>query len=128
MTSYNQTKFMSPQNGQFYANDGSIVNLADLLANAKRMYITDAKQVLEGAGIFIGISFPSKNEAEINIYDEVVDGTPTATKKLIPTLTCNSNNEAVFVFPHPQPFSDGLYVDIGTLDYAIVQYVSKEEV
>lgn len=116
-----------PHNGRFVKEDGTAVNLANLLAGASREYLTDPTQLVEGKGILIGFSFTSKNGASLKVYDEVVDVLPTETKRLIPDITCDSDNEAIFIFPPPHPFSEGLYIDPDILDYVIVHYLTGGE-
>jgi hypothetical protein len=116
-----------PNNGRFIKEDGTAVNIANLLAGSTRSYITEPTQLVEGKGILIGFSFTSKNEANLKVYDEIVNETPTETKRLIPDIICDSDNEAVFIFPPPHPFSEGLYIDPDTLDYIIVHYLAEEE-
>ncbi len=116
-----------PNNGRFIKEDGTTVNLASLLAGATRAYLIEPTQLAVGRGIFIGCSFTSKDGASLKVYDEIVDGTLTETKRLIPDLICDSDNEAVFIFPPPHPFNEGLYIDFNILDYVIVHYLIEEE-
>ena len=85
------TDEMSPMTGRFLREDGTPINIADLLArNIKAVRITESGQVVEGPCWVMGYSLVTVNPSSLTIYDEVVDGSPTDSKKVYPTVSWDS--------------------------------------
>ena len=80
--------------------------------------ITESKQIKSGVCYFYGIAFPKTTEANktVDVYDEVVSGSPTASsKKIVPQqLTSVENYDFFFPGGNPVRCHRGLYVSLGT--------------
>lgn len=82
--------------------------------------ITSSTQIKEGPAYFYGIAFPSAAGGTINIYDEVVSTSPTATKKIIPQQATDSAGS--FILSTPIRCHEGLYVQLSTISEAYVYW------
>ena len=79
--------------------------------------ITESKQIKSGVCYFYGIAFPKTTIAgkTVDVYDEVVSGSPTTTKKIVPQqLTSADNYDFFFPGGNPVRCHRGLYVSLET--------------
>ena len=119
---------MSPQTGRFIRENGSVVNLADLFSRKiKAVRITESGQVVSGPCWVMGYALITVNPSSLTIYNEVVDGSPTAAKKVYPTVSWTSAALVDEFYKRIIYCDEGLYAAITGSVTEVFLYVVEDE-
>ena len=119
---------MSPMTGRFYREDGTVVNLADLFGRKiEAVRITESAQVTNGPCWVMGYSLITVNPSSITAYNEIIDGSPTATKKIYPTVSWTTVALVDDFYKRIIYCDEGLYVAITGAVAEVLVYVVEDE-